>query len=99
MIVLVSFSHPAEIEKEDYSHILNLRQTPDFIDLKGPCISSKIGGLFRYMCIYEVRQKRLSDAFKYFDKKAGLLEKFPGFVYEFRQISKLEGALKLIGGL
>ena len=99
MIVLVNLSYPVEIEKEVSKHIFNLRQTPDFLVCKGPCISATIGKSFRKMCIYEVRKKKLADAIEYFDKKVFSLLKFPGFVYELKPLSKIEGALKLINGL
>jgi hypothetical protein len=88
-----------EIEKEVRNQIFNLRQTPDFLVFKGPCISSKIGRSYRKMCIYELREEKLAAANEFFDKKFLSLSKFPGFDYDLKPLSKLDGALTRIGGL
>jgi hypothetical protein len=51
------------------------------------------------MCIYELREEKLAAANEYFDKKFLSLSKFPGFVYDLKPLSKLNGALTLMGGL
>jgi hypothetical protein len=99
MIVLVTISYPVHIEKAVYEHIFNFRQSPDYLVSEGPCISSKIGDSFRRMCIFEVCDCRLEDAIQYFDEKVKSFVELPGFVYEFKPLSKIEGILRLRGGL
>ena len=99
MIVLVSLSYPEQIEKAVDEHIFNFRQSPDYLVSEGPCISSKIGDSFRSMCLFEVSDSRLEDAIQYFDEKVKSLVELPGFVYEFKPLSKIEDILRLRGGL
>ena len=99
MIVLVRLSYPVQIEKAVDEHIGNSRQSPDYLVNEGPCISSKIGDSFRKMCLFEVRDSRLEDAIQYFDEKVKSLVELPGFAYEVKPLSKIEGILKLRGAL
>ncbi len=97
MVIITRAQCPTETASEVGLRFREIPDSPEWIERKGPYISSNLSGGILGITVYELEESDLARGMEYLTKNMTIFYGIPGFKYDILPCFHVEEALKMIG--
>ncbi len=97
MVIIGRMYYPPESSQEMAKRFLEAPQIPDFLNRKGPYVSSNLTGGISIVAFYELDNAKLAEGMDFVGNYYAMFFGVPGFKYEIKPHFEVTEALKMIG--
>ena len=97
MIIISNVTYPPESAREIAKRFLTAPSLPDFLNKKGPYISTNRTEGVHSMTLYEVDNSRLAEGLQAVGKSLAVYFGVPGYSYDILPYYETEEGLRMIG--
>lgn len=97
MVIISNVTYPPESTKEIAKRYLLAPALPDFLNKKGPYVSSSRDGGMNSITYYELENNRLAEGLKVVAESLAIYFGVPGYKYDLKPYFELEEGLTILG--
>ncbi|MFH2060150.1 MAG: hypothetical protein ABIJ59_14770 [Pseudomonadota bacterium] len=97
MVIISNVSYPPESTREIAKRYLLAPALPDFLNKKGPYVSSSRDGGMNSITYYELENNRLAEGLKVVAESLAIYFGVPGYKYDLKPYFELEEGLTILG--
>jgi hypothetical protein len=97
MVIISNVTYPPESTKEIAKRYLKAPVLPDFLNKKGPYISSSKDGGMNSITFYELENNRLAEGLRVIGESLAIYFGVPGYQYDLKPYFELEEGLQILG--
>jgi len=97
MVIISNVTYPPEGTKEIAKRYLKAPVLPEFLNKKGPYVSSSMTGGMNSITFYELDNDRLAEGLKAIGESLAIYFGVPGYKYDLKPYFELEEGLSILG--
>jgi hypothetical protein len=97
MVIISNVTYPPESTKEIAKRYLKAPVLPDYLNKKGPYVSSSRKEGMNSITYYELDNARLAEGLKAIGESLAIYFGVPGYKYDLKPYFELEEGLEILG--